>query len=153
MAIELPDYISAPIREKLGQVVEIVLKNIPEEEELLDYFVSTPPSEGGADNFTVWLFTTQLVVEIRNPLMQGRIQHDLCPFAGLVDWMRLDARNFEFEGPNSDSSLTLQFTTRDGLSGELWATGLGCSRLVEIYRDRFLKNFYPLGEHSLQHRI
>ena len=146
MAIELPQYISAPIRERLEQVIGIVIKNIPEEEEILDCFVSTPPSEGGIDNFIVWLFTKQLVVEIRNPLAQGRIQHDLCPFAGIVDWMRLDARNFEFGVPNSDSSLALQFTTRDGASGELWATGPGCARLVEIYRDRFLTNFYPLRE-------
>ena len=48
---------------------------------------------------------------------------------------------YNFGEPADDSQLGLEFTTIDGLSTELTATGEGCARLMEVYRDRFLANF------------
>ena len=96
---------------------------------------------GGPDYTSVWLFTKNLVVEIRNPLNEGRIQYEIAPFRQAVDWIRLNARRYEFEEPTETSQLDLEFTTMDGLSAGLSATGQGCRHLMTIYRDRFLANF------------
>ena len=57
--------------------------------------------------------------------------------------MRLNAFKFKFgsaiEYP--DARLTLEFTTADGLSGELVGIGKSCANLMELYRSRFLPNF------------
>ena len=139
MAIELPDYIEAPIREKLERVIGIVRENLPEEPD--EVFSSADSSEGRATYPNVWLFTPNLVVEIRNPLSQDRIQHDLAPFAGTVDWIRLNARKYQFGDATEDSQLELEFTTTGGLAGTLSAVGQGCPHLMSLYRERFLRNF------------
>ena len=142
MTVKVPDYIEEPFRVKIEAVLECMRDNIPEP--IDDLFVSTPARLlGGPDNYTLWLFTEQFVVKVRNALNLDRIQHDMAYLAKSVDWVQLDARNFDFIAPASESHLELQFTTADGLSGELWAAGPGCTRLMEIYRERFLKNFYP----------
>ena len=139
MVIELPEYIEAPIREKLGKVIATVSSNLPEEPD--EAFSSVSSGEGGRTYPNTWLFTRNLVVEIRNPLSQDRIQHDLARLAESVDWIRLNARKYEFGDATEDSQLELEFTTTDGLAGTLSATGQGCIRLMEVYRSRFLANF------------
>ena len=139
MAIELLDYIEAPIREKLQRVIATVSKNLPEQPD--GVYCSTISSEGGPTYPNVWLFTPNLVVEIRNPLSQDRIQHDLAPFAGTIDWIRLNARRYEFENATEDSQLELEFTATGGLAGTLSAAGQGCPHLMEVYHRRFLANF------------
>lgn len=126
---------------RIAAVVGAVCKNLPAGEEVEARFVSNPPSGGGPSNISVWIFTRNLVVEVRNPHIDGRIQHDLAPFRESVDWMRLDAHNYNFEDVRPESRLKLEFTTRDGLNGELYATGEACSELMGIYRKRFLPNF------------
>ena len=141
MTMTMPSYIDGKVKEKIENVLPLVCQNLPSDEQPEDIFVSNPPTGQGPSNISVWLFTPNLVVEIRNPHIDGRIQQDLSPFKDSVDWIRLDARRFKFNDPDPESELALEFTTTDGLSGELLASGEGCSRLMEIYRRRFLANF------------
>ena len=137
MTIELPEYIEAPIRDKLLKVIEIVSENLPEQPD--EAYVNTTNEQPQYN--ALWLFTSNLVSEIRHPLTQDRIQHDIAHFTGTVDWMRLTARKYDFQQGTADSELGLEFTTTVGLSGELSAIGKACPRLMELYRDRFLPNF------------
>ena len=89
----------------------------------------------------LWLFTPQLIVEIRNPLGQNRFQCEMARFKHAVDWIRLSARKYDFRDHTPESELDLEFTTTDGLSSALSATGEGCPELMRIYRKRFLTNF------------
>ena len=139
MSVELPSYIEKPIQEKLLKVIDTVCKHLPEQP--CDVFVSTSPNGSGPNYPSVWLFTPHLLVEIRNPLNQNRIQCDMAEFKDAVDWIRLNARKYDFESLKNDSELDLEFTTRDGLTGELSASGEGCAHLMEIYKRRFLLNF------------
>ena len=139
MNICLPEYINAQIRERLDKVIEIVTPNLPEEP--LDAFVCMDVREGRTNWPAVWLFTENLMVEIRNPLDRDRIQHDIAPFTGAVDWLRLTARKYEFKDSQEDSELQLEFSTVDSLSGTLSAVGSACDDLMKIYRGRFLENF------------
>jgi hypothetical protein len=139
VVMELPKYIEAPIRERMQKVIATVSANLPEQ--LEEAFSSSVSGEGGPIYPAIWLFTQNLVVEIRNPLNRDRIQHDLAPFAGIVDWIRLNARKYDFGDPGEDSQLELEFTTTGGLAGTLLATGQGCPHLMEVYRRRFLTNF------------
>ncbi len=142
MIKELPSYIEAPVRTKLEMLITIVCKSLPESESPEIIFVSTSLGDGGVPNYPgIWIFTPKLAVEIRNPLNPNRIQHELVPFVKAVDWMRLSARKYEFEDVSEESQLQLEFTTKDGYSGELSASGQGCSDLMEIYRQRFLPHF------------
>ena len=141
MAVEVPSYVDNKAKEKIENVLQLVYQNLPDGEQPQDIFVSNPQNGGGPTNISVWLFTQTCVVEIRNPHIDGRIQHDLAPFKDSVDWIRLDARRFKFGDPEPESELALEFTTADGLSGELLASGEGCSRLMEVYREKFLPNF------------
>lgn len=141
MIIVLPDYIEDPIRGKLDKVKTTVIKNLPGDELPDEVFVSTSSSQGSLSYLGVWLFTPRLVVEIRNPLSQARIQYEIARFKDAVDWIRLNARNYEFGEHSANSELELEFTTEDGLSSVLSANGEGCRRLMEVYRDRFLPNF------------
>ena len=133
----LPDYIEPPIKEKLEEAIAAVTPHLPEPPE--EAFVSTNVGEPRVPS--VWLFTKHLIVEIRGPLNQGRIQFDFARLYKAVDWVRLKARRYEFGVPSADSLLELEFTTIDGLATELSATGEGCARLMEVYRSRFLENF------------
>ena len=135
--LNLPDYIEQPIRQKLEETIKAVTPQLPEPPE--EAFVST--NLGDPKIPSVWLFTKHLIVEIRGPLNQGRIQFDLARLYKAVDWIRLNARKYDFGKPADDSRLDLEFTTIDGLATELLATGEGCARLMEVYRDRFLENF------------
>ena len=139
MGIELSEYIDTSIRERLHKVIATVSENLPET--AAEVFVST--SRGEPNYLGVWLFTEKLAVEIRNPLSQGRIQYEMFRFSDAVDWIRLDARNYEFADPGKDSELELEFTTIDGVSSMLSATGAGCHDLMAIYKNRFLRNFIP----------
>ena len=142
MVANVPDYIEGPIRAKIESVFELMRGNIPEAIEEL--FVSTYPNANGPDRYTLWLFTDRFVVKVPNPLNLDRIEHDMASLKACVDWVQLDARNYDFSPLHaSDSRLKLEFTTTDGLSGELWGEGEGCLRLMEIYKTRFLGNFYP----------
>ena len=139
MNIELRDYIEVPIQEKLRAVITTVSKNLPEDP--VEVFVSTSLSQNGPTILSAWLFTERVLVEIRNPLSHERIQCELAPFKDAVDWIRLNARRYDFENTAPESELELEFTTKDGLTGLLSAAGQGCTHLMEIYRCRFLKNF------------
>ena len=140
MTMELPEYIDAPIRDKLGKVIATVINNLPEEPQ--QAVVGVTWGNGVPEYPNAWLFTENYVVEIRNPLNQDRIQHDLALFRGRVDWIRLNARRYEFsESPTENSELDLEFTTTDGFSGTLSTVGKGCVDLMKVYRDRFLQNF------------
>ena len=145
MHIYFPEHVDASNRQRLKEVIEKVVEEVPEELERA--FVSTDSSEGAQSYFSTWLFTPTLVVKIRNSFNQNRIQYEIARLEKSVDWIRLDARSFEFNDCpkdsdcTEDSTLDLEFTTTDGLSSEISAAGKGCAELMEIYRDRFLRNF------------
>ena len=147
MAITLRDYIEEPIRKELKGVIDIVSQELPETPE--EAFVSTEGDLNGRNYPSVWLFTPHLLVEIRNPLNQDRTQFEFSPFERSVDWIRLNARKYDFENCTEQSRLALEFTTKDGLDGTLMAAGRGCSHLMEIYNQRFLKNFTGLPATSV----
>jgi hypothetical protein len=134
-----PDYMEAPVRHKLTEVMQTVIEKLPEKPDKA--FVCTDRSVGARSYFCIWLFTQKLMVKIRNSLNQDRIQYEMYRFENAVDWIRLNARRYDFKKPMSDSQLDLEFTTTDGVSDELSATGEGCHYLMEIYHDRFLSNF------------
>ena len=148
MGTELPDYIKGSVREKLDKVKDMVSKNL--HEDVVDVFPSSRPGESGPEFIGLWLFTKTLVSEVRNPLRATQIQHDVARIAGLVDWLRLTARHYDFNDAEPQSELDLEFSTVDGLNGTLSATGPSCDLLMELYRRRFQANFSPpaskLGE-------
>ena len=150
------EYVDASVREKLsgivGTVFDCLLKNSVPKEVPEEVFVSTSDS-GGVLNVTVWLFTPRLVVQIRNPLDKDRIQYEMAPFKDAVDWIRLNARKFDLNNSSDDSELELEFTTADGLSQELSATGKGCDHLMRVYRDMFLANFKTLSALEAEARV
>ena len=141
MNIDLPEYIDAPIREKLEKIKAKVIENLPDNESPNGIFVSTKSTQGSLSYLGIWLFTPRLVVEIRNPLSKARIQYEMARLRDAVDWIRLNARNYDFKDHRADSELDLEFTTEDGLSSVLSANGEGCPTLMEVYRDSFLPNF------------
>ena len=135
---ELLGPLEEPIRDKLIGIVKLVVSNLPEPP--IDAFVSTSPSDSGVSYDGVWLFTSKYVAEIRTPLRMGRVQHDVARFRGLVDWVRLTARHYDFQRSHEESQLDLEFTTSDGLSGTLSGVSFRCEHLMKIYRERFLEN-------------
>ena len=148
MNIELSKDIDEPIRVKLQNVVDTVIKNLPETPEA--FFVSTSTMPGEQSYLGVWLFTARLVVEIRNPLDKARVQYEMARLKDAVDWIRLNARNYKFQDHGPDSELELEFTTTDGLSSVLSANGAGCSELMNVYKCIFRPNFVAFVEHALQ---
>ena len=137
MAIRLPKYIDDSIQKRLHKVIDAVSENLPEKP--AEAFVSTSQSE--PKYLGVWLFTKDLAVEIRMPLIEGRIQYDICRFRKSIDWIRISARNYDFIEHREDSELELEFSTADGVSSALSADGAGCPCLMELYKNRFLPNF------------
>ena len=141
MNIDIPKYISKPIREELQKVSTRVARNLPKGETPGRVFVSTSLFSGELKFLSVWLFTSRLVVEIRNPLEKGRVQYEMARFKRAVDWIRLNAREYEFKDASEASELELEFTTVAGLSTVISATGEGCDFLMALYREQFLPNF------------
>ena len=137
--VELPEYVGEPALDGLRRVITIVSEHLPETRE--EIFVSMGLIGGGPDYLSAWLFTANLIVEVRNPLAHARIQYEMAPLKGCVDWIRLNARRYEFKEPAEDSELDLEFTTTDGLSGVLSSYGQGCRHLMDFFRRRFLANF------------
>ena len=135
---KLLEPLEEPIRDKLLHVIQLIRSNLPEAP--VDVFVSTSPGSSSVSYDGVWVFTPNFVSEIRRPLTSGRVQHEVARLKGLVDWVRLTARDFEFQEPRQESQLDLEFTTSDGYSGTLTGTGAGCERLMEVYRKHFLGN-------------
>ena len=141
MGISVGDYIDAPIAGQMNKVVAIVCNNLPPNETPEEIFSSVSLGQGANAYPNIWVFTQHLVVEIRHPLDKDRIQYDLVRFNHAVDWVRISAWNFAFEDPTEDSQLELEFTTTDGFSGVLSATGAVCRQLMDIYQSRFMDNF------------
>ena len=112
MSICLPNYIKGPIREKLDVVMATVSKNLPKSESPVEVFVSTMSSQESLRYTGIWLFTTRLVAEIRNPLSKARIQYEMAGFKDSVDWIRLNARNYDFQDHGADSELDLELPQR-----------------------------------------
>ena len=138
MGAQVPENIQGPIRDRLEKVISLVKKNLAEE--VSDLFVSSRPGETGPEYIAIWLFTENFMAEVRNPLRQAQLQHDVARLAGLVDWLRLTGRNYEFLEAEQNSELDLEFSTSDGLSGTLSATGTSCELLMDIYRRKFRDN-------------
>ena len=136
--VELLGPLEEPIKGRLLRVVRLVVSNLPEGP--VDVFVSASSSDSGLSYDGVWVFTPKFVSEIRSPLSSGRVQHDVARLNGLVDWVRLTARNYEFEESRQESRLDLEFTTSDGFGGALYGVGPRCDRLMKVYRERFLEN-------------
>ena len=143
MKISVPVYINEQIRDRLQKVIEVVVPNLPEVP--VEVFVCMDTREGRTNWPAVWLFTANLVAEIRNPLDRDRIQHDIAPFTDAVDWLRLTGRKYEFKESKEESELVLEFSTVDSLSGTLSAVGPACDHLMEIYHGQFLKNFVGIS--------
>ena len=139
--VEVPEYIGCVLRDRFQNLVAVVEKTLPENQSAVDVFVSNPRAEGGRAIANSWVFTQNLVILIRDPRDERRLQYDMAPFKDSVDWMRFNVRNYEFGDAGPESDLVLEFTTKDGFSGELLASGEGCSHLLRIYRERFLPNF------------
>lgn len=139
MDTELPERIDTQIRTKLQRAIDTVKTNVPEEPKTV--FVSTSTMAGELKYLGVWLFTERLVVEIRNPLDKARIQYEIARFQSAVDWVRLNARNYDLKNDGADSELELEFTTTDGLSSVLSANGVGCSELMDVYNKLFVPSF------------
>ena len=139
----LPEYVEEPIRNKFLPIIHSVVYSLPEEPN--DVFISCTIKDGDATASyqAVWLFSDHYMSEIRDPLRSGRIQHDVARLSGLVDWVRLTARHDGFGDWESRSTLALEFSTNDGLSGTLYAVGPGCDHSMGIYRKRFFENFIP----------
>ena len=135
----LPEYIEEPIRDELSKVVATVTANLPEN--LEETFVSTSFSQGERNYPSVWLFTSKLAVEIRYPLRQARIQYEMFRLKNSVDWIRLNARRYDFGDPAENSELDIEFTTIDSVSSILEATGDGCRHLMGVYKRWFSPNF------------
>ena len=134
------------IRGKLGAVVDSAVKKLLRSHEAMkgevpqEIFVSVS-NGGGRIDFTVWLFTKSLIVQIRNPIDKERIQYEMARFEKAVDWIRINTRRFDLEQTHDDSEFDLEFSTMDGLSHELSASGAGCRKLMELYEKQFLPNF------------
>ena len=139
--VEVPEYIGCILRDRVGSLIPLIERTLPEGQSTVALFINNPRPEGGRSTSSCWLFTQSLVVRIRDPRDEGRLQHDIAPFKDSVDWVRLNSRYYEFEGSDSESDLVLEFTTKDGFSGELVASGEGCSHLFRIYKEQFLPNF------------
>lgn len=144
MCVKLPEYIGNAYRKKLSGVIETVTRHLPEQPE--EAYVSTDLDEGVVVYPGVWLFTPRLLVEIRNPLYGDRIQFEIARLERAVDWVRLNARKYEFDEPTDNSQLELEFTTIDGLSSALLATGRGCRELMNVYHTRFLPNLVSIAD-------
>ena len=139
--VEVPDYIGCVLRERVQSLVAVIEKTLPSGQSTVDIFVSNPRPEGGRAISSSWLFTQNFVVMIRDPRSDERLlQYDIAPFKDSVDWVRFNSRNYAFGDAVPESDLILEFTTKDGFSGELSASGEGCDHLFRIYRDRFLPN-------------
>ena len=134
------------IRKKLGVVVDSAVKKLLKNHEATkdevprEIFVSLS-NGGGRIDMTVWLFTKSLIVRIRNPIDKERIQYEMARFENAVDWIRINTRRFDLEQTHDDSEFDLEFSTMDGLSHELSASGDGCRKLMELYEKQFLPNF------------
>ena len=138
MAIRLPLYIPHPTRAHFEELIEIVSRNLPEKPD--EAFPSVELTTDGPYYPNIWLFTANHIVQIQRPSINNRIQHDLAQFIGLVDWVRLTARNYDFSDIKDNSELDLEFTTTSGVGGTLSACGEGCRQLIDIYHRRFLTN-------------
>ena len=150
MRLEFPKYIRKSIREELQKVSTRVARQLPEGEIPDRVFVSTSAFSGELKYLGVWLFTSNLYVEIRNPLDKDRIQFEMARFRSAVDWIRLNARNYDFKECSDVSELELEFTTTDGVSTVISATGEGCDHLMGLYKQTFLSNFAALDERSVE---
>jgi hypothetical protein len=146
MGVDIPQYIEAPIRQKLCELLTMVIPLLPEEPE--EAFVSTESRDGELRYRGIWLFTHNLVVEIRNPLSQARVQYDMARLKDAVDWIRISAYNYRFEEPSEESRLDLEFTTTDSLSSVISATREGCAHLMELYNSRFRPSFLAFVEQA-----
>ena len=105
MNIEIPKYIGKSIREELQRISTKIARHLPKDEILDQVFVSTSSFSGELKYLGVWLFTSKLVVEIRNPLEKDRVQFEMARFKGAVDWIRLNARKYQFKDPSEESEI------------------------------------------------
>lgn len=141
MATTVGTYIDQPIADRLNKAVDVVCANLPPNEMPEEIYSSVSLGQGASAYPNVWVFTQHLILEIRHPLAKDRIQFELVRFKHAVDWIRVNAWNFAFEDPTEGSQLELEFTTTDGFSGVLSATGIACRDLMDVYQRRFLANF------------
>ena len=150
MSLGFPKYIRKPIREELQKLSTRVRPLLPDGETPNGVFVSTSAFSGELKYLGLWLFTPNLYVEIRNPLDKDRIQFEMARFKNAVDWIRLNARNYDFKEWSDVSELELEFTTEDGASTVISATGEGCDHLMRLYKQTFLPNFAALDDSSVE---
>lgn len=142
MTAKLPEYLEEQTRSKIEPTLAMVGENIPGT--IQETFLSTPPNVSGPGSFALWVFTDLDVVLVWDPFDRDRVRFDVSHLADCVDWVRCDARQFNGSKPESRSILLVEYSTGDGVSGELWGVGeKSCAHLMEIYKHRFLKNFYP----------
>ena len=151
MTAELPDPIALPadIGESIAEVLRLRISNasrlLPDNHKVSQCFVSRLVAPDGNLRYqSVWMFAGKIALEVRNPL-ETTVLHDVVRIADAVDWVRLATRHYDFQETTDESYLELEFTTTDGYSGILYATGHGCRELMDLYRDQFVANYVALG--------
>ena len=143
--INLPADIGEPIAVVLLQRIHDASQLLPDSHEVSRCFVSRLVAPDGNLRYqSVWMFAGKVVVEVKNPL-ETTVLHDVVRIADAVDWVQLATRNYDFQEATNESYLELEFTTTDGYSGTLYATGQGCSELMDLYRNRFVTNYAALA--------
>ena len=142
--ILLPQDLPKPLVGRLEAMIAAIQPTYPEE--IQTAFASRV--RGVADDATaerrfqsLWLFTDHYLGEIRNPFAGGlRLNYDITPLAHTVDYIRLTSQDYDFVTATTESELSLEFTTSEGLSGTITAIGVACDDLLLVYKDRFRDN-------------
>lgn len=147
MKIDFPEYIEDHRKSELRKIIDTIVETLPEKPKSNDTpFFSTDSNQESSSYFIIWLFTTTLAVQIRNSRKHYRVQYEIVRLKDAVDWIRLNAVEYDLVNPTVSSQLEIEFTTTDGATGELSATGERCRALMELYKTRFLPNFAAFAE-------
>lgn len=146
MNLEIPDY-------EDGEAKNLLEKHIPRQEKIISklfpelkgvqitLFLSVASKRTNTPNTVLWLLSDVALVAVTEPFRETSSYIEYIRYKGRIDWLRLRAFDYDFDEVRPESELLLEFTTEDGYSEGISASGKGCDRLQEIWKKYFTSNY------------
>ena len=146
MNLEIPEYEDAEVKSLLGEHLprlgKIISKLFPQLiNEKFTLFLSVASKRTNTPNTVLWLLSDVALVAVTDPFREAFAYIEYIRYKERIDWLRLRAFDYDFDEGIPESELLLEFTTEDGYSEGISASGKGCDYLQEIWKQYFISNY------------
>ena len=132
--------LTIPLIDRIDHVISSYAIFCPEV--ITQIFVSEFIKEDGTREYeSLWLFSETFIMEAKRFVNQDNF--DITPLKNRLNYIQIEKRDYEFTETTESSRLSIHFSSRDGISGDIKGSKVNCRYLYDIFVNHILTNLKP----------